>query len=88
MVPILVPLKTKRIQCNILKHFLQTTVFDTLFEHSMNQTPTLNHRLQLIRAIIQKYLNVRLHHEHKNNPLIKKMSKRQKRNKLNLFEGK
>ncbi|KAJ8720540.1 hypothetical protein PYW08_006005 [Mythimna loreyi] len=78
----------KRLQYNILKHFLQSNVFDILSEHSMNQTPILNHRLQLIRAIIQKYLNVRLHHEHKNNPFIKSTSKRQKRNKLNLFEGK
>lgn len=71
----------------ILKLFINSNVFSELNDHSMTQPPTFNHRMLLIKAIIEKYVNVRLHSEHKNNPDLNKKSKRQKRNKLNLFEG-
>lgn len=72
----------------ILKCFLNSTVFESLNEHSMQQSPLFNHRLNLIKAIIDKYTNVRLHFAHKlHNSDIKTASKRQNRNKLSLFEG-
>ncbi|KAI5634401.1 transposase protein domain-containing protein [Phthorimaea operculella] len=75
------------LRSRILKHFLNSNVFDSLNDHSMDQSPLFNHRLNFIRAIIEKYTNVRLHFAHKNNTELKKTSKRQKRNKLSLFEG-
>lgn len=77
----------ERLKCNILKTFLNSNIFDSLLEHSKHQAPLFNHRIHLIKTIIDKYTTVRLHSGHKNNPEIKKLSKRQKRNKLNLFEG-
>lgn len=71
----------------ILKSFINSNVFSELNDHLMSQPPTFNHRMLLIKAIIEKYVNVRLHSEYKNNPDLNKKSKRQKRNKLNLFEG-
>ncbi|CAH2089890.1 unnamed protein product [Euphydryas editha] len=77
----------ERLKCNILKTFLNSNVFDSISEHSKDQAPAFNHRVHLIKTIIDKYTTVRLHSAYKNNPEIKKLSKRQKRNKLNLFEG-
>lgn len=77
----------EKLKCRILKTFINCNVFDSLIEHSKHQTPMFNHRVHLIKTIIDKYTNVRLHSAHKNNPEIQKLSKRQKRNKLNLFEG-
>lgn len=77
----------EKLKYNILKTFLKSNIFDSLLEHSKQQAPGFNHRINLIKAIIDKYITVRLHSAHKNNPEIKKLSKRQKRNKLNLFEG-
>ncbi|KAJ8728919.1 hypothetical protein PYW07_006615 [Mythimna separata] len=71
----------------ILKSFVDSNIFSELNDHAIAQTPTLNHRMLLLKAVIEKYVNVRLHSEHKNNPELNKKSKRQKRNKLNLFEG-
>lgn len=71
----------------ILKTFVNSNVFNDLNDHTLTQPPTFNHRLHLIKAIIEKYVNVRLHSEHRNNPDLNTLSKRQKRNKLNLFEG-
>lgn len=78
----------ERLKTSILKCFLNSSIFHGLNDHSKEQPPTLNHRLQIIRAIIDKYIKVRLHHAHKHNPAIQTFSKRQQRNKLNLFEGK
>lgn len=68
----------EKLKCRILKTFINCNVFDSLIEHSKHQTPMFNHRVHLIKTIIDKYTNVRLHSAHKNNPEIQKLSKRQK----------
>lgn len=75
------------IKIKILKSFLGSNVLLSLNEYSFLQPATFNHRLHLLRAIIEKYVNVKLFHIHKTNPGIKAATKGQKRNKLNLFEG-
>lgn len=79
---------SKRLIITILKSFQSTEIFDGLISHSFNQHATLNHRTLLIKAAIETYMNVRLHHLHKNDPAVKFHTKRQKFNKLVLFEGK
>lgn len=53
----------------------------------LEQPFTFNHRTHLLRAVIDKYCDVRLHYLHKIDPAISTTTKRQKRNKLSLFEG-
>lgn len=74
----------KIFQTKVLKLFRQTTVFNDLNKHSLEQPATWNHRINLIKAVIQYYADVRLHYLHKN----VKITNRQKFNKLILFEGK
>lgn len=78
---------SKSLIVSILKSFQSTEIFNILISHSFNQHPTLNHRNLLIKATIETYINVRLHHLHKNDPSVKSHTKRQKYNKLILFEG-
>lgn len=69
----------------ILKSFISCNdVFGSLHQHSLEQHPTFDHRVHLIRAVIEKFINVRLHFAHKSSA---SNYKRQKRNKLSLFEG-
>ncbi|RVE47898.1 hypothetical protein evm_007412 [Chilo suppressalis] len=75
------------IKNRILKSFLnRNDVFSSLNSHSLEQYPTFNHRLHLIRAIIEEFTNVRIHFAHKNNLDFNTDYKRLKRNKLSLFE--
>lgn len=46
-----------------LAKFVGKNTFIVLNLHSVDQPATLNHRLHLIRAIIKKYIKVRMHHE-------------------------
>lgn len=69
----------------ILKSFISCNdVFGSLHQHSLEQHPTFDHRVHLIRAVIEKFINVRLHFAHKSSA---SNYKRQKINKLSLFEG-
>lgn len=72
----------------VLKDFVYSDVFTKLLVHAKDQPVMLNHRTHLLRAIIDKYCNVRLHYAHKTDPTLSAVTKRQKRNKLSLFEGK
>lgn len=76
-----------RLKLNIIKSFLHTDILSSLQIHSKEQPVTFNHRIHLLRAIIDKYCDVRLHYLHKIDPATSKSTKRQKRNKLSLFEG-
>lgn len=62
-------------------------IFPLLHNHSIEFHPTFNHRVHIIPAIIEKYLNLRLHYAHKINSKSNTTSKRPQRNKLTLFEG-
>lgn len=76
-----------RLKLAIIKSFVDTNVLSNLEIHSLEQPATFNHRTHLLRAIIDKYCDVRLHHLHKIDQALPSSSKRQKRNKLSLFEG-
>lgn len=72
----------------VLKSFINCPdLFQSLEVHSFEQPVHSNHQIHLIRAVIDKFINVRLHYAHKNNINSKEVYKRQKRNKLSLFEG-
>lgn len=77
---------TQRLIALTLKTFIGKDTFSVLSKHSLDQPTTDNHRLHLIRALIEKYLNCRMHYECKieNND---RTSKRQKFTKLIQFEG-
>lgn len=82
------PKDIELIKNRILKSFISCNdIFASLNSHSLQQHPTSNHRLHLIRAVIEKFINVRIHFAYKSNPVSKTDYKRQKRNKLSLFEG-
>lgn len=67
-----------KLKCLILKTFVNFKVFHSLFEHSKHQAPIFNPRVHLIKTIINKYTAIRLYSVHKNNPEVRKPSKRQK----------
>jgi hypothetical protein len=69
------------ITVNTLEYFVQKEVFTSLIQHSFEQPSTLNHRIHLIRAIINKYTSIRLKHEAKTDQ-TNYFSKRQKLTKL------
>lgn len=77
------------IKSRILKSFINCNyLFQFINYHSLQQHPTFNHRLHLIRAVIQKFINVRLNFSHNNYyPGNKKYHKGHQNYKLNLFEG-
>lgn len=75
------------ITVNTLEHFIHTEVFTSLVQHSFCQPSTLNHRIHLIRAIINKYTTIRLKHEAKTDQSVDYSTKRQKMTKLILFKG-
>lgn len=75
------------ITVNTLKNFIDKEVFTNLNQHSLYQPSTFNHRIHLIRAIINQYTKVRLHHEAKTDQTIDYFTKRQKLTKLILFKG-
>lgn len=75
------------ITVNTLKHFIGKEVFANLNQHSLNQPSTFNHRIHLIRAIINQYTKIRLHHEAKTDQTVDYYTKRQKLTKLILFKG-
>lgn len=67
----------------ILKSFVYSNVFNNLNKHALEQPATWNHKILLIKTIVQCYSDVRLHYIHKN---VKRTS-RQKFNKLIIFQG-
>lgn len=71
---------------NILQSFININVFEMLQEHSHDQSPLENHVVHLIRAIIQKYVKIRLHYLALNSR-NKGINKRHLFNKIVLFKG-
>ncbi|CAF4945953.1 unnamed protein product [Pieris macdunnoughi] len=70
------------VKANCRIHF--RNVFNNLNDHSLEQPATWNHKVLLIKSVIKYYADVRLHYLHKN---VNKITKRQKYNKLILFQG-
>lgn len=68
----------------ILRQFVGSNVFDSISYHQLGEFPTSNHVTDLIKAVIVRYLNVRIHHLLK---LKLGISKRQLLNKYVLFQG-
>lgn len=73
------------ITTNALKCLMDTDLFKSLTDHSFNQPATLNHRIHLIRTVVNKYTIVRLNHETK--ITNSSATERQKLTKLILFKG-
>lgn len=71
---------------DVLKSFLNINIFEQLRDHTNDQLPLENHIVHLIRAIIQKYIKIRLHYLslHSTN---KPQNKRHIFNKIILFQG-
>lgn len=68
-----------------LPHFIGMNLFENINFHQYNQSPMHNHLIMLMKAVMEKYINVRLHYLTKNiNP---KLSKRQVLNKYLHFTG-
>ena len=78
---------------SVLKTFLGKTIFDTLNEHMLECDPADNHLILLIKAIAEKYLQVRYHYagKHCNSTLFlnksKKLTSRHIHTKLVIFGG-
>lgn len=69
----------------VLKSFVNSNILQEIIQHSVEFS---NHRTILMKIIIQKYTNVRLHYiSKKDTDNIKNQSKRQLFNKLTLFQG-
>lgn len=77
----------KYVTINTLKNFIGTNVFTVLKQHALNQPSTFNHRNHLIRAIVNQYAKIRLHHEAKNDQTVDSYTNRNKLTKLILFKG-
>lgn len=72
----------------VMKTFLQKNIFQKIHMLSMEQPAMFNHRIGLLKAVTEKYIDVRLHYIGKNETFDKKTkSKRQLYSKLNLFQG-
>uniref|UniRef100_A0A2A4JUC7 THAP-type domain-containing protein n=1 Tax=Heliothis virescens TaxID=7102 RepID=A0A2A4JUC7_HELVI len=80
---------TKGYLCSlVLKHISHLNIFPGIDIHSRQQPALFNHKISLIKAIIEKFIDVRLHYiAKKTTEDLKCNSKRQLFNKLNLFQG-
>ncbi|KAH9632416.1 hypothetical protein HF086_010809 [Spodoptera exigua] len=81
--------KTKNIKQELmakaLPHFIGLDLFDNIKFHQFDQSPLNNHIILLIKAIMEKYINLRLHYLTKSaNPTL---SKRQVLHKYLHFTG-
>lgn len=64
------PKDIELIKNRILKSFISCNdIFASLNSHSLEQNPTSDHRLHLICAVIEKFINVRVHFAYKSNPV-------------------
>lgn len=69
----------------IMRSFVGTDLFNNISQHQVGLYPSANHVTDLTKAIIEKYISVRLHFILKNSNL--KESKRMLLNKYVLFQG-
>lgn len=68
-----------------LPYFIGVKLFSDIEYHQYEQSPLNNHVTLLIKAVMEKYINIRLHYITKN--ATQKLSKRQVLNKYLLFTG-
>lgn len=45
-----------------LRHFVGSNIFKCIDFHQYDQSPMTNHLVHLTKAVMEKYINVRLHH--------------------------
>ena len=78
----------KTIKKNYDKNFIGINVLNAYIEKNVFSTNEHNHKINLMKLIIEKFIDVRLHYIcKKETAQIKIDSKRQLYNKLNLFKG-
>ncbi|CAK1596568.1 unnamed protein product [Parnassius mnemosyne] len=68
----------------VMRPFIGTNLFNSISYHQLGEFPESNHITDLIKAIVDKYIDIRIHHLLKLNI---KLSKRQFLNKYVLFQG-
>lgn len=78
-------IKKNILVAKILRHFVGTTLFDDISFHQIGEFPTSNHVTDLIKVVIEKYLDIRIHFLLKNT--LGKQTKRQLLTKYILFQG-
>lgn len=69
-----------------MRNLIDHQLFSDIDFHQMGDFPMGNHVTDLIKCVIEKYLNIRLHFLLKNS--MAKTNKRQLLNKYILFQGK
>lgn len=73
--------------CSSVLHFyLNRLIFDSLKEHSLNQSPLENHVILLIKTISKKYIDIRMHFIAKKS-INSSASRRTFYNKTVIFSG-
>lgn len=81
-------MKKCEICTTVMKTFVHINIFQDIHLHSLDQPAAFNHRITLLKAVIEKYIDVRSHYIAKKQTLANKLSsKRQLYNKLILFKG-
>ncbi|KYN20062.1 hypothetical protein ALC57_07588 [Trachymyrmex cornetzi] len=78
--------QTYLINCVLGKFIDSNNLFLNLKEHSHDQNPLENHIIHLMKAIISKYIKIRLYHIGKQT-MKNVQSQRHFRHKLTLFQG-
>lgn len=76
--------KKEEVMAKILRKFVGEKLFENINFHQIGEFPTSNHVTDLIKAITERYINVRIHHLLKINI---KQTKRQLLNKYVIFQG-
>lgn len=70
----------------VLKEFINSNVFSNIMQHSLDQFVLDNHRILLIKCIVDKYVSIRLTYLTKTR-VNKAASIRHQNNKIVLFKG-
>lgn len=78
-------LKKEIINNKILRQLVGCNLFESISYHQIGEFPSANHITDLIKSVIERYVNTRLHHLLKLSMPV--TTKRQLFNKLVLFEG-
>lgn len=77
--------QSKVLENEIIQQFIGSNIFEQLNNHVKNQKPLKNHRIYLIRLIVENYIKIRICHFLKETNL--RTTERQYYNKLTLFKG-
>lgn len=78
-------IKKEVLTIKILRRFVGSNVFDSIANHQFGEFPASNHVTDLMKAVIERYLSVRISHLLRLK--YKTISKRQLLNKFVIFQG-